>query len=107
MFKELKQKIWWIEHAPDKKYKNDYILALFEHAFSWTVSIMVIPAIYTYFHSNNFFNLLFIIFFIFNWTIHTIIDDYKANKFKLNLIQDQLFHFIQIIITWIIFIAIR
>ena len=105
MFKDLKQKIWWTKNVPDKKYKNDYIIALFEHSFSWTFSIMIIPAIYMLKYSTyDLLNLLFICFFMLNITIHAIIDDYKANKLKLNLIQDQLIHFIQIIVTWITFI---
>ena len=35
--------------------------------------------------------------------IHAIIDDLKANKFKINLIQDQMFHIIQIDLMGIIF----
>ena len=31
-----KQKSWWEKNLPNKLYKNDYIIALFEHAFSWT-----------------------------------------------------------------------
>jgi hypothetical protein len=44
-----KQKSWWEKNAPDNLYKNDYIMALCEHAFSWTFMIMLIPTIYTYF----------------------------------------------------------
>lgn len=104
MFKELKQKIWWENNAPDDKYKNDYIMALFEHAFSWTFSISIIPAIYIYLYRETTCMLMFIIAFILNWIIHAIIDDYKANELRLNLIQDQLCHLCQIIGTWIIFI---
>lgn len=113
MFKELKQKIWWENNYPNKKYKNDYIIALFEHAFSWTFCIMIIPAIYNYFtyselnHDGFMYNLYFIIAFAINWSIHSIIDNLKANKLKINLIQDQLYHLCQIIITWMIFILLR
>lgn len=48
-----KQKSWWKKNAPDKLYKNDYIMALCEHAFSWTFMIMLIPTIYTYFNPNE------------------------------------------------------
>ena len=34
-----------------------------------------------------------------NTAIHFIVDDTKANKKKINLIQDQLIHLIQILIT--------
>ena len=35
-----------------------------------------------------------------NSTIHAIIDDLKANKKKINLVQDQIIHIIQILLTW-------
>ena len=38
---KLKQKSWWEENAPNKLYKHDYIIALIEHAFSWTFMIML------------------------------------------------------------------
>jgi hypothetical protein len=34
-----------------------------------------------------------------NTIIHAIVDDLKANRNKLNLIQDQLLHLAQIVIT--------
>ena len=48
-----KQKSWWEKNAPDKLYKNDYIMALCEHAFSWTFMIMLIPTIYTYYLTQH------------------------------------------------------
>lgn len=36
-----------------------------------------------------------------------IVDDCKANKKNINLIQDQLIHIFQIVMTWIMFIAVR
>lgn len=35
----MKQRSWWEKNAPDDLYKNDYIIALIEHAFSWTFMI--------------------------------------------------------------------
>ena len=31
----MKQKSWWEENGNDPLYKHDYIMALFEHSFSW------------------------------------------------------------------------
>ena len=90
-FTYLKQKSWWMKACkedglPFKKYKDDYKMALFEHSLEWSIAIM-----------------LPIMFFV-NTIIHYIIDDAKANKLRLNLIQDQLLHFIQIIITFLIIV---
>ena len=63
-----KQKSWWKDNAPDELYKNDYIMALCEHAFSWTFMNMLIPTIYIYFNPCNISMYLFK--FCFNWTIH-------------------------------------
>ena len=99
-----KQKSWWEKNNPNPLYKNDYIIALFEHAFSWTfmihlplIIIMIITGKYIALH-------LFSILFVVNWLIHIITDDMKANKFKINLIQDQLVHICQIFVTWVIYI---
>lgn len=97
-----KQKSWWKKNAPDKLYKNDYIMALCEHAFSWTFMIMLIPTIYIYFNPCNVG--MYIFMFCFNWAIHCIVDDSKANKKMINLIQDQLIHILQVIATWMVFI---
>ena len=36
-----KQKKWWEQNASNPLYKNDYIMALVEHAFSWTFMVHV------------------------------------------------------------------
>lgn len=95
-----KQKKYWRE-LPNysDKYKFDYIIALVMHSFSWTFMIML-PIAYI----NQFYiGITFIITFFINMIIHIIVDNAKANLFKINLIQDQLIHLIQIIITFCIF----
>lgn len=100
---KLKQKSWWETNAPDELYKYDYIIALLEHAFSWTFMIMLVPIVLTII--NNTINVIvFSIIFLTNWFIHTIVDDAKANRHAINLITDQLIHIAQIIITWIILV---
>ena len=95
---KLKQKSWWEENAPNKLYKHDYIVALIEHAFSWTFMIMLPLIIYLI--EIKELHYPFLICFCINWLIHTIVDDLKANRYKINLIVDQTIHIIQIIITW-------
>ena len=101
-----KQRAWWEKNSPSPLYKNDYLMALVEHAFSWTcmihlpiVVLMVLSGVYANIY-------LFILLFAINWTLHIITDDAKANKLKINLIQDQLIHISQIVITWIIYILV-
>lgn len=94
-----KQKRWWIENAPNDLYKNDYLMALFCHSFSWSFMIQIPILIYSFYINIFIWNILL---FIINLIIHMFTDNLKANKLKINLIQDQIIHFIQIIITWII-----
>lgn len=95
----LKQKSWWEKNAPDKLYKHDYIAALICHAFSWSVMI-TLPLII---HSKGDLGWFWFSLPI-NWTIHALVDNWKANIRKINLIQDQLIHLGQIILTWGTFI---
>lgn len=97
---QMKQKSWWKENAPDELYKNDYKVALLEHAFSWTFMIML-PITVTMIIQNNYINTIYITYFIMNWILHTVIDHLKANKKTINLVVDQSCHILQIVVTWI------
>lgn len=90
-----KQKKYWKENAPDELYKYDYIMALIMHSMSWSFMIMLPIAIFMQLEIS----LKFIIIWTINAIIHGIVDNLKANLFKINLIQDQSIHMIQIIIT--------
>ena len=96
---KMKQKSWWEENAPNKLYKKDYLMALFMHAFSWAFMIMLPIAINLKFEVDAFFTIMLGI----NFMIHAIVDNFKANEFKINLIQDQIIHIIQILITFAVF----
>lgn len=99
----MKQKKWWEQNAPNLLYKNDYKIALAMHSLSWAFMIMLPIALYAGFNiGTGFTNLLFA-----NALIHGIVDDLKANKYKINLIKDQLVHIIQIWITFIICILVH
>lgn len=98
-----KQKSYWEQNAPDELYKHDYIMALFMHSFSWAFMIMVVPSVYTLINTTNVNNasLLITLFFLINLCIHMVVDNSKANWKKINLVQDQLYHLLQILITWV------
>lgn len=97
---KMKQRSWWEENAPDNKYKNDFVIALMCHAFSWAVMI-TLPILFA-----TAFNPAWWLYLVFgcNWCVHAIVDDLKANKKKINLIADQSIHFAQILITWLLFV---
>ena len=89
-----KQKKWWQKLVPNgelpRKYRFDYIAALICHALYWSIFICA-P-----FYASAYF--LWAI--LANTVVHAIVDDLKANRGVLNLIQDQLLHLIQILVTF-------
>lgn len=96
-----KQKSWWEQNAPDKLYKYDYLVVLFMHSFSWSFMVMLVPTIYVMLFGGVWYPLLF----AGNVLIHMFVDDLKANKKRINLIQDQSVHMLQIIWTWLCMVA--
>ena len=102
-----KQKSYWEQNAPDELYKYDYIMALFMHSFSWAFMIMVVPSVYTLINTTNTNNasLAIALVFLTNLCIHMVVDNSKANLKKINLVQDQLYHLAQILITWVAFVG--
>ena len=93
---KMKQKAWWEENAPQEQYKRDYKVALVMHAFSWSFMIMI-P--YIFIGVNECVACATVLA---NTTIHAIVDDLKANKKKINLIQDQTVHILQVYVTWLV-----
>lgn len=98
----LKQREWWIEQCKKKNiniepYNQDYLMALFIHALSWSTMIHL-PIIFL----TNITNVILLLSIIFNTIIHLIVDDLKANVNVINLKQDQFIHLIQVILTYLI-----
>ena len=99
-----KQKKYWRE-LPNytDMYKYDYIMALIMHSMSWAFMIMLPIAIVNRFDVSVGFFALYIV----NVLFHAFVDDAKANRFLFNLVQDQLFHSAQIVITWLGLVALK
>lgn len=87
----MKQKEWWTD-INETKYHHDYKAALLAHSFMWSF-VVCLPFLFYK------LDLAFLIVVTINALIHYIIDDLKANKKKINLVQDQRFHVCQIIIS--------
>lgn len=97
---KLKQKSWWekeFNNNVPSKYKNDYGMALLIHAISWAIMIHL-PLMFLQESDMEVVSYMIGI----NCSIHFLVDDLKANDGKLNLIQDQLIHFAQIFVSWLI-----
>lgn len=101
---KLKQKKYWEESIHEsmfKKYKYDYIMALFMHSYVWSVMISI-PLLMHIINKNI---MLILVVFNVNIIIHMCVDDLKANRYKINLIQDQLLHLLQIFVTWLLLVV--
>ena len=70
----MKQKSWWEKNAPDPLYKNDYRIALLEHAFSWTFMVML-PIAVCMLIGYNISVICYFVLFIFNFVCHAFIDN--------------------------------
>jgi hypothetical protein len=100
----MKQKTWWSKAiANDDKYKYDYIAALLCHAFSWSFIVHIPISIMMYYSNDKHFLALSISILV-HFIIHAIIDNTKANLNKINLVQDQLLHLLQLLIIFISFV---
>ena len=95
----MKQKSWWKENAPDRKYRYDYIAALIMHALSWS-TLITMPIFWSSAFNPHWWIYLVMLF---NALIHIVVDDLKANKKRINLLIDQSIHLLQVVITWALF----
>ena len=103
----MKCKDWWAKQFLNEsefsrsKYNKDYLVALWTHSFEWAFFI-TIPFLYICIINTNRNGLLitYLIMLLENTLIHAFIDNQKANKLRINLVEDQLFHLIQIFGTW-------
>lgn len=106
----FKCKDWWKENYPDYKYKNDYKVACFIHALTWSIVIIIPSTIYLYIvgflttDRDNCFSIFSLI--LINTVVHNAIDDSKANQKSISLFMDQAIHFFQIIYTLVTVYAI-
>lgn len=103
-----KQRSWWRNADYWKHfelYRNDYKMALFIHAFSWSFMMMLPLLVYSLVKGVS-LNGIFIGFYMSNLIIHAYVDNLKANESKINLIQDQLVHLGQIIVTLCLYVKI-
>lgn len=108
MLSKLKQKSWWKENANNEKYKNDYLMALYIHGFSWSFMVHLPLLVYAFIGDVNLdaFHIFYTLSLPLHAVIHAVIDDQKANCRTINLIADQAIHFAQMIIISSMFLYI-
>lgn len=77
----------------------DYIVALIMHAFMWAVVVDVAPLVWLIVAGNKKWWII-LLSIILDTIFHAWIDDIKANHHDITLIQDQVMHVIQIVVTF-------
>ena len=97
---DLKQKEWWRENAPQRVYRNDWKVALLIHSLMWTIMIMI-PICWAYVDDVS--PIMYTLSLIINTAVHMKIDHLKCNAHKINLMQDQVAHAVQLLITFAVF----
>lgn len=95
---------WASFSAMFRKYGKDYWAGIVCHAALWTL-VTFAPLLF----ATTCSDLVAIAVFIPNAVFHGWVDNLKANHpMRLNLIQDQLLHFAQVVVTaasWLMFVA--
>lgn len=101
---DMKQKEWWIRQTTELMYQHDYIVALLAHAFSWTFMIHLPAWKYSLYYNTGISCVwVYAVLFVAMLLIHAFVDDLKANKHRINLIQDQAIHMIQIVCVAVLY----
>lgn len=106
----MKQQSWWSEQAQNHKisladvlgrYKNDYKMALAAHAFEWSF-VVLLPLFVLCFTDLAYWPrvIIYLCLIASNTWFHAMVDDSKANKQQLNLVEDQILHLVQIVVSW-------
>ncbi len=101
---EMKQKAFWAPYCEERPgmYEKDYLVVLLLHGMGWSIMVSL-PLMIIYY--QDFSPVLFCAIVI-NGLLHAYIDDLKANRLKINLLQDQAVHMVQILgimaLAWVI-----
>lgn len=91
---ELKQQKEWAEYSP--KYCHDYLAALALHGLEWSLCLMLPVVAFNGWQVTPLIGGLILL----NAGVHAVIDDLKCNRLRINLVQDQMLHLVQILATF-------
>lgn len=99
-----KQKEWWRKQDNyDEMYKNDYKMALACHGLEWSIITHIPVIVFRSFYVDLYLFLMIVTMAY----CHSIIDNCKANKKGINLVQDQLCHLLQIVWSWFFLVVLK
>lgn len=87
---DAKQIKWWRKNTSDEKYRHDWIAGLLCHSLYWSI-LACLPL-----YCSKWFPLAVLV----NAAVHAVVDHLKCNEMKINLVEDQSLHLIQIMVTY-------
>lgn len=93
---DLKRKDWWSANAPDKKYKDDWGMAMFVHGMSWSISVALPYIVYGLYVGNRPVVIAALCSLPVNTIVHEFVDSLKCNSKCISLWTDQTIHLFQI-----------
>ena len=99
---QLKQRDWWRTNAPSRLYREDYLIALITHSFEWAFLITLPWLVIAFITVDTGLITMLLLSYLLNTIFHGAVDDLKANQKRINLWTDQKYHYIQIIVTWVL-----
>jgi len=88
--KIMGETIWGTADEQFRKYKHDYKVAMAIHSVVWAL-VTFAPCIWLCTSAKAMLSILAV-----NAVAHYYIDNLKANRYRLNLVQDQILHLLQV-----------
>lgn len=98
---DRKQREWWEKTVPNEMYKHDYIAVLAAHSISWSFLIMLPIAAFRRLEIDW----IFAAALAANAVFYGLVDNEYANCKRFNLIDNQMFHLLQVVFTALIFLC--
>ena len=88
---QMKQKAYWCEYHG--KYTNDWVPVMLLHGVEWATIVSIPCMLVSWFDVSVWFIVVVVVMGL----VHAYVDHLKANKFSINLIQDQAIHMVQLV----------
>lgn len=101
---DLKQKAWWQQNYGFQKNARDYKMVILMHSMLWSACVMMPVLVYQlWIGCSDLKAIVLLLVFVINMLVHAWIDDLKANKDKLSLVDDHAVHLLQVAIIFFFF----
>lgn len=93
----MKQKKWWGQNAPGPMYKRDWVAGLICHSAMWGIMCAIPSVAVCCWLGDWAMGVATLGLMAAAIALHCAIDDLKANRRAINLLQDQSLHILQLL----------